>query len=63
MHFIKIFNLHMKPSFPELSREFVVAAVCISFFFLFQLACQKGVRKKGMQINICISSDEEIKLQ
>lgn len=62
MQFVKIFNLHMKPSFPKLSREFMVAEYIFLFLFSYH-AYQKRVRKKGLQINIDISSDEGIRLQ
>lgn len=47
----------MKPAFPELGREFVVAAVCVSFFSSTCIA-ESYSKKKRMQINMCISSDE-----
>lgn len=48
MHFINIFNLHMKPAFPELSRESVVAAVC---FFFFLNLCIRNLQEEKKNTN------------
>lgn len=61
MHFINIFNLHMKPAFSELGREFLVAAVCgwvVIFFSTCIPESYSKKKKKRMQINMCISSDK-----
>lgn len=51
MHFINIFNLHMKPAFSELGREFLVAAVCGWVVIFFSTCIPESYSKKKKKKN------------